>query len=180
MNIPSGLSQEQTRNFLQRQVNTGRYMILGTAVITLVNIVLLLCNANFYITYSSAAAYYLVWLGKGFDNGFMGIWYQNGTYTITGLVLALVILAGITLVWWLSRKNELFYKIGMGLIAADVVVLFLVAALMQWPFGEYLLELALHIAVLYEMFQGLSAGKQLKKLAQQEAAAQEELQEAPI
>ena len=44
----------QQRGFLQRQVNMARYMLLGTVIITVINLALLLAQADVYIVYSAS------------------------------------------------------------------------------------------------------------------------------
>ena len=55
-----------------RQVNMARYMLLGTVIITVVNLILLLTNADFYIVYYAAVPYYLGWFGWLLDGGSFG------------------------------------------------------------------------------------------------------------
>ncbi len=176
MNIPSHLSPSEVRNFLQRQINMGRYMILGTVIITAVNLLLLLCNADFYITYSVAAAYYLVVLGKGFDSPTFSV---NGTYTMTGLAMAVAVLAIYLVFWFLAKKNILWIKVSMGLLIADAVILVLFVVGAQGNLADCLWELVIHAAVLWEMGKAVSARKQLDAMYVPEAPQHEEM-EVPV
>ncbi len=161
MNIPQGLSRAQTRSFLQRQIGMGRYMILGTAILTLVNLLMLLFGGEFYIPYSFAAAYYLVWFGMGFDNDFAYNWSQVGVNTRTGLVLAAVLLGLLVLFWYLARRDEKWIKISMIVFAVDAVLLAVLSfAVMEQPL-DCLWELVIHGAVIWEMNKALSARKHL-------------------
>ena len=45
----------------QQQVKIARYMILGTVIATVVNLVLLFAQADLYIPYCAATAYYFGW-----------------------------------------------------------------------------------------------------------------------
>ncbi len=174
MNIPQGLSSSETKNYLQRQVNMGRYMVLGTVIITAVDILLLLFNADFYISYSFAAAYYLVWLGKGFDNGFALDMSATGIYTRTGLVMALVLLAALALLWYLSRREDKWLKISMAVLAVDAVALLIFAFLLLEEPLSCLWELVIHIAVIWEINKALSAGKQLAAMQKAPVAEAED------
>ncbi len=176
MNIPSHLSPSEVRTYLQRQVNMGRYMILGTVIITVVNILLLLCNADFYITYSVAISYYLVALGKGFDSPTLAV---NGTYTMTGLAMAMVILAVYLVFWFLAKKNILWIKVSMGLLIADAVILVLFVAGASGDLADCLWELVIHVAVLWEMGKAVSAQKQLDHMYVPEEPLPEE-SEVPV
>ncbi len=169
MTIPSGLTPAQTRSFLQRQVATGRYLILGTVIITVVDLVLLLTGADFYITYSLASAYYLVWLGKGFDNAFGYSWDVNGIYTRTGLLMAFILLTAFLVLWWLAKEDEKWIKISMIALAVDAVLLLLFAFVLLSSPLDCLFELVIHGAVIWEMSKALSSVKLLAQLPQEEA-----------
>lgn len=158
-----------------RQIKTARYMLLGTVIITVVNLAFLLSNSDQYVYYSSALSYYLVWLGKLFDNSnYLGP--VNGVYTSTGLVMGGVVLAGYLLVWWLARDQRKWLQVGMWLIVADLAVL----AVLAWKLFEEPMdcfwEVGLHLVVIWEMAQGIKAHKSRQEyLAQQaeEAARQD-------
>ncbi len=164
MTIPSGLSETESRRFLRRQIYTGRYMILGTALITVLNILFLLWNVDFYITYSLALSYYAVWLGKGADNHFSYVWTENGTYTMTGLLIAAVFLLGLLALWHLAKQKALWMKVAVGLLAADLGVLLVLAVLLKWDLMNVLWELVIHGAVIWEMVKALQASRQLKQM----------------
>ncbi len=155
MNIPAHLTADEARAFLLRQIATGRYMILGTVIITLVNLIFLLMGADFYIMYSSAAAYYPVQLGLLFDG------WVIGSYTLTALVLAAVILATYLMLWHLAKKNLLWLKVSIGLLVLDTVILVGRYLLLSEDVANCLWELVIHAAVIWEMGKALSARKQL-------------------
>ncbi len=165
MNIPNHLNREETRLYLLRQTAMGRYMILGSVIITVVNLVLLLTHADFYITYSIAAAYYAVWLGKGFDDPAFG---QISTYTVTALIIAIVILAIYLLLWQLAKKDLRWLKTAILLLAVDTAGLVVFALVFNWHWGEYIWEVVIHGAVLWEMKKAVDAYKQLDDLPAEE------------
>ncbi len=175
MNIPVGLTPEQTRQYLQRQANMGRYMILGTAIITAVNLVFLLLNSEFYITYSAATGFYAAWLGKLMDNQYLSVLGPNGVYTCTGLVIAALVLGALLVLWWLARQNTKWMKVSMGLLIADtaVLVLFSLGVLQEGILGV-LWDLVIHIAVIVEIGKGISARQMLQQLPQEEPRQTEE------
>ena len=120
--------------FWNRQIKLARYMLLATLIVTVLNIVFLLGNIDFYITYCAALPYYLVWFGKLFDNGlYLGT--VNGEFTATGLVMAGIVLAAWLVVWWLSFGSRTWLKVGMVMVVADLGILlaavFLLVALSQ-------------------------------------------------
>ncbi len=171
MNIPSHYSPAEAQAFLRRQISTGKYMVLGTVIITVVNLVFLLCNVDFYISYSAALAYYPVWLGKGFDNEGMLEWTKNGEYTLTGLVIGMVVLAALLLLWLLSRNDIRWLKVSVGFLAVDTVAVILLAVGLWENFYDCLFEVVIHGAVIWEMCRALSAHKQLRALKRAERSA---------
>ncbi len=169
MNIPSHLSRDEARLFLNRQIGTGRYMLLGTVIITVLDLVFLLCNVDFYIFYSSAAAYYPVWLGMIFDSG-IGTGAIS-SFTYTGLAIAIAVLAGFLLLWYAARRNILWIKVGIGVLAADTALLVALYVLLNMPLADCLWELVLHGAVIYEMVKAIQAHKLLTQLGEGEPEA---------
>ncbi len=164
MNVPAGLTPEQTRTFLQRQMNTGRYMILGTVIITVVNILMLLIRSDFYITYYSALAYCPVWLGMAMDNDFSQVWNQVGAFTWTGLLLAVLVLTALFVLWLLAKKDVRCFRVALVLLSVDFAARIAFIIFFGGNFAEHLWEIVIHGAVLWEMGRALSARKQLRKL----------------
>ena len=147
----------------QRQMNLARYMLLGTVIITAINLVLLLTNADFYIVYFAAVPYYLSWFGLLLDGG------VAGPMTVAGLILAGIVLAVYLLVWFLAKKQQGWLKVGLGLLIADTLALLGLAVFLSDNIMDFFWELALHGAVLYEMILGVSAQKKLDAQPQQNA-----------
>lgn len=157
----------------KRQIKLARYMLLGTVIITVVNVAFLLGNLDTYISYSAALPYYLVWLGKIFDNG----WYlgsANGEYTATGLVMAGVLLAVLLVLWWLARGSRRWLKVGLWAIVMDLAVLVVLAFVVFADPLSCFWEAVIHVAVIWEMRQGLKAWEQVDAETARLQAVQEE------
>ena len=156
----------------KRQINLAQYMLLGTVIVTVLNIAFLLGNVDMYISYSAALPYYLVWLGKIFDNGrYMGP--LNGQFTATGLVMAGILLAIWLVLWWLARGSRRWLQVGLWVVAADFAVLAIVALVLMSNPLSCLWEAVLHGAVIWEIYQGLKAWKQMEDALQQPARQEE-------
>lgn len=151
-------------SLLERQHSTGQYMLLATPLATVVNIILLLTQADIMIPYCAAVPYYLTMLGYHFDG------FTIYSYTATGLVIAAVLLLGWLLVWWMSRKRVAWMKAGFILVIVDTVFLALFAFTFLENPASCLLEGLLHIAVIYEVHVGLKAHGQLERLQREQAA----------
>ena len=156
---------EQIRKW-QQQANMARYMLLGTVIATVINLVLLLGDSDLYIVYSSAAAYYLGWFGWLFDGGI------PGTLTAIGLALAAIILVGYMLVWFFAKNSITWLKVGLVMVALDALVLVILIFLLDAELMNFFWELALHGAVIYEMVMGISARQKLSAFPLQEMPAE--------
>lgn len=156
-------------DFWNRQIKLARYMLLATVIVTVLNIVFLLGNWDFYISYSAALPYYLVFLGKLFDNGLL-LGALNGEFTATGLLMAGVLLGVWLVVWWLSLGRRAWLKVGLILVAVDLGITLGAAYVLFDSFMSCLWEIIIHIAVIYEMAQGLKAWKQRDEYLARQAA----------
>ena len=148
----------------QRQVKMARYMLLGTVIITVINLALMMANSDIYIVYCAAVPYYLGWFGWLLDGATVG------HMTVIGLVLAGIVLAVYLLVWFLAEDRPLWLKIGLGLLIADTLAMLGLAFFLSDNIMDFFWELALHGAVLYEMILGVSAQKKLTAALRQDAA----------
>lgn len=155
-------------DYWNRQIRTAQYMLLGTVIVTVLNVAFLLGNVDMYISYCAALPYYLVWLGKIFDNGlYLGA--ANGEFTVTGIAMAAVLLAAWLVLWWLGRRSKKWLKAGMVAVAVDLGILAIFALVIFSDPLSCFWEAVIHIAVIWEMHQGLKAWKQKEVyLARQE------------
>ena len=174
--------------FWERQLKLARYMLLGTVIITVVNLAFLLGNVDMFISYCAAVPYYLVMLGKLFDNGYMP-GDTNGEFTATGLVMGGVILALFLVVWWLARDSRKWLQTSLWLIVADLAALVVMGFILFSSPLQCFWEAVFHLAVIYEIAQGLRAQKKMEAAIvkqqeeaalQEEAAPEEEPEEAPV
>lgn len=85
-----------------KMITGGRASLLLIVVLTVVNIVLLLIEADRYFVFSASIPYYLTAFAMGMDSVFSsGI----GTYTIIAIVIS-VIVVGIYLLCWGAGRKE--------------------------------------------------------------------------
>ena len=158
---------------LAKHKKIAHYLLLATAIATVINIALLLGKSNFAIPYCSAISFYLTFLGFFFDG------YTPSTYTSTGMVMSFAVLAVWLLVWFMSRHSRKWLLAGMVLVIADTLALAGFAfAFLENP-SSCLLEGLLHLAVIYEIWQGVAAYPQEAALHQQIAHQAEAEVESP-
>lgn len=146
---------------LLRQAKTAQYMLLATVIATVVNIVMLFSRTDLYIPYCAALPYYLTLMGFAFDG------LTPATYTATGMVMTFVLLAAWMLVWWMAKKRAAWLKAGMILSIVDTAILAIYVFLLTQAPISYLLELVLHVAVIYEIHVGVKAARHLEQLQRQ-------------
>lgn len=146
---------------LERQQKTARYMLLATVIASVVNMILLVVQADIYIPYCAAVPYYLTFLGHYFDG------YTFSTYTTTGMVMAFVSLAVWLVTWWMAGSSRGWMRFGQILTILDTVFLAIFAFVFLSDPASCLLEGLLHIVVIYELHVGLKAGKRMAQLKQQ-------------
>ncbi len=177
-----------------RQIKIAQYLLLGTVIITVVNMAFLLANVDMFIGYCAALPYYFLFFGKLFDNGYM-LGDINGEFAATGLVLGGVVLAVYLVIWWLALANRRWLQVSLWLIVADLVVLIGLALTVFSNPLDCFWEAVIHIIVIVEIAQGLQAQKkmhaalakareeaalQAQLQAQSEESPQEESQETPV
>ncbi len=149
------------RGFLRQQVQMGRRTLLGAVVMTAINLILLLRGQAEYLLFSASVPYYLVWLGKGMDNYFAPIRPNNGVYTMTGLAAAALLLGVYMLLWLLSRKRGGRLWMAFALFCVDSAMLLAAALLLRQNIGTVLVDLLIHLVVLYQLAVGAKASRKL-------------------
>jgi len=165
---------KNSKSYLAQQVNGGRGTLLAVVVLTLINLVLLVLNQDTYFLFSASVPYYLTFFGKLMDNGFEPWpWTVNGTYTISALVVAAVILILFLLCWLLSKKRSVWLTVGFVLFVVDTVALIAVSFLLFENPMENIMDLLIHIWAIWQLFQGVRCAAKLKALP-------EETMEAPV
>ena len=151
------------RAHLQQQIHVGRRTLIGMIVMTVVNLGFLLGDGDTYLLFSASVPYYLTWFGKAMDNGLgSSLWQENGVYTMTGLVVSLIMLAVYLLPWFLSKKKGSWLWMAFALFCLDLLALLGVALLVG--LGAVVADLLIHIVLLYQIGKGAASYKKLKNL----------------
>lgn len=157
--------EKNSPEYLEKQVAGGRYSLLLIMIFTVVNLVLLLVEADRYFLFSSAVPYYFTAFGMGMDQAISG---GIGTYTITALVISLIILGVYLVCWLLSKKQIAWLTVALVVFSVDTVGLLIFAYLFEI---NALLDILLHIWAIYELAQAIRCAGKLKKLALQSRAS---------
>lgn len=160
-------ASELNQRAWKQQWNIAHYLLLGTVIATVVDLILLLANASFFIPYCAAVPYYLTYFGFFFDG------WQVGTYTITGMIMAFVGLAVYLVLWWVTKRHTKWLWAGLALLIVDTLGLAAIALLFMESPLSCLLEFIFHIVVIYEVAVGIRADKRLRQAAAEPAPTEE-------
>ena len=149
---------KNSREYLERQFNGGRHSLLILMIFTVVNIVMLLADANTYFVCSFTVPYYMCGFGMSFDMEIGG-----SVFFTTALIISAVILAVYLLCWLLSKKRPGWLYAAFALFIVDTVALVLLSLTLE-ILAENIIDLVIHAWVIWELFQGARCGGKLKKL----------------
>ena len=146
----------------KQQYNTARLNLLLMIVFTLLNIVMLFAEANYMLLFSATVPYSAV---------VMGVADGTGMLLVPCILVAAIALILYFLCWLLSKRSYSWMIVALALFVLDCVAL---VGLYVWT-GDFsgILDLLIHIWVLYYLIMGVRSGKQLKN------AQEEELPEQP-
>ncbi len=101
-----------------KMIAGGRASLLLIVVLTVVNIVLLLVEADRYFVFSASIPYYLTAFGMGMDSAFSsGI----GTYTIIAVIFSVIVVGIYLLCWALCKKKTGWLIAALVLFSLDTV-----------------------------------------------------------
>jgi hypothetical protein len=125
---------------LRHQVAAGRCALLAVTGLTLVNLILLICKAEYHFLLSGAVPYYVNWLCAKLDSAW--IW----------LLLAAILSVGLTVLygacWVLSQRRRIFLTAAVGFYALDTLLLVIFAFTLVGNPASCALEVLTHLAVL--------------------------------
>ncbi len=161
--------REITPEYLCKQVAGARSSLLLILVFTVVNLVMLLLDSGKYFLFSASVPYYLTAFGIGMDlgAGAEGI----GTFTMVGLGISAVILVLYLLCWLLSKKRAGWLTVAVVAFILDTLALVAVCLLLD-ALAESVMDLVFHAWVIWELIQGISANKKLKKMIEEASLAE--------
>jgi hypothetical protein len=183
LNFNKGAGMQPTTSQLElvtRQYNSYRNNLLIMVGFTVLNILLLVANADFYMLFSASVPFYSVFLAMFFGDKLPVDYYTDfetgevyyfnlpGANVFLGIAIAVAVisLAAYLLLWFLSKKSFVPLIIAEVLFVFDTLGLLLVAL----PFGasSFILDFVFHVAVLAFLGAAIYMGIKKKKLEKQE------------
>jgi len=178
--------QLSQRQMLENTVNNTRHNLLLVLAFTVINILLLVSNANSYFLFSAYVPYMLVdygmYYGGMYPTEYYGEYLSEVTFLGKGffgvmLVIAVVVLALYLLCWVFAKKNPKGWLIfALVLFSIDTAVLLLWLEISVDLFMDYLF----HGWVIVSLAKGLSAMNKLKKLPEDPVEPEYIVDAAPV
>lgn len=160
-----------SREYLFAQLAGGRYALLLILIFTLVNLLMVMLDADRYFLFSASVPYYLTLFGKAMDNGFSdGAWEVTGAYTNTALIISAVILLVYFLCWFMSRKKPGWLTAALVLFVLDSSALVLFTYVLYGSPMYNIMDIFLHGWGLWQLFQAVKSHKKLKEMPAGEPA----------
>ncbi len=171
-------SNKQATNLSERERLEAKYAaargnLLLVIAMTLINIVLLMVNADSYFLFSAFIPYYLVMFGMMMCGKFPMEYYleagiepediifYDDSFLVTMGIMAAIILILYFLFWLLSKNNNIGWLIAaLVFFAVDTFALLLIGGFSV----DMILDYLLHAWVLYYLISGVVAHYKLRKL----------------
>lgn len=150
------MNEKNNRDIALQKYAAARSNLLVMVCFTLVNIVLLFLKADVMMLFSATVPYFAAMLG---------LVDESGLLLVPGILIAAIGLIVCFLCWLLSKKNYGWMIAALVLFILDTAALI---GLYIWT-GDFsgILDLAIHIWVLYYLIVGVKYGKQLKNMPEE-------------
>ena len=166
------MDQINLRAKYEAQYSRARSNLLMMTILTAVNILLLIAEADLSFLFAAILpqlAVFYGWLGTGLT--------YSQTYTYIGYGAALLIIGAFLLCYFMSKKRKGWMTAALVLFCIDCL------ALVYWIYLGFMIEdvldIAFHICILIYLIRGVRAGVKKEKYAPLHAAAPVQ-PEAPV
>ena len=145
-----------------KMISGGRASLLLIVVLTVVNIVLLLVEADRYFVFSASIPYYLTAICMGMDSAVYG---GIDAYTTGALIVSVIVVGIYLLCWALGKKKTGWLITALVLFSLDTVGLLVITfTLLEDPILN-LMDIIFHALAVYELARAVACAKKLKQQA---------------
>lgn len=134
----------------------ARSNLLLVIAFTAINVVLRLVSADMYFLFSASTPLAMVDIAS---------WFENTAVLVGGAIMAFVVIGLYLLCWALSKKRPGWLVTALVLFVLDTLVL-----LALYDISAMILDLLMHIWVLYYLISGTVAANKMKKMSPEELA----------
>lgn len=145
-----------------KMIAGGRASLLLIVVLTVVNIVLLLIEADRYFVFSASIPYYLTAICMGMDSAVYG---GIDAYTTGALIVSVIVVGIYLLCWALGKKKTGWLITALVLFSLDTVGLLVITfTLLEDPILN-LMDIFFHALAVYELVMAVICAGKLKRQA---------------
>ncbi len=148
--------QRRRRLQLCKQVEWGRWAILGILAVTFLNQLLLWFGVEYHLLFSAAMPYYLNWLA-----GELG----GGALKFIATVLTIALYVAYAACWLLAGHRRDWMAAAIGLYAVDTLILLVFSITLLANPVSCILELITHMVALVPMLIAYQSAKELARMA---------------
>ncbi len=158
-------NSRNTKENALRQYGVARSNLLLMIILTAVNVVLAAFGSETMLLFSATVPYFVA---------VFGFVSEIGALAVAGVVIAAVILAVYLVCWIFSKKHYGWMIAALVLFVIDTLAMILIYITV----GDFsgILDIVIHIWVLYYLVVGITYGHKLKNLTPEEEAEFEQLQ----
>lgn len=159
------VTDKNSRGYQENLYKGSRNNLLVVLIFTSINLISLVTGGNSYWLFSASVPYYMTAFGMGFDAGVQGSAEPMvGTFTITALVISVVILVAYLLCWIFAKKHHGWLIAAMVMFALDTLAMLALIVLLQINIADIILDIVFHGWVLFSLVRGVIAFNKLKNM----------------
>lgn len=148
---------KNSREYLTQKRNTGRSTLLMILIFTVVNLIMLVTQTDYYFLFSASVPFYLTMFGMAFDE------WVVGTFTSTALAISAVILALFLLCWLFSKKRRGWLMVALVLFVVDTLALAYFSVSMEM-LSDNIVDFVFHGWAIWELIAAWKADKKLEEM----------------
>ena len=145
--------------YQENLIRTGRTALIGVVILTVLNLVLLLTDSDRYLLFSISVPYFLTVLGQIMDENLL-----SGSYTVTALVISVVVLALYVVCFVLSKKRPGWLTAGLVLFCVDTAALIVFVFTLTGSPESFFMDFVFHVLIIVELAMAVKGNKKLKAL----------------
>ncbi|MDE6659071.1 MAG: hypothetical protein K2K01_03010 [Eubacterium sp.] len=146
---------------LKKRINTAKTSIILVAVLTIANTILIAVNADMVFTFSAHVPQLVTFMFSE-----IAVEMQEKSYLYIGIAIAILMSLIYVALWLGAKKKNSFMVVALVLFSIDSAVL-LYDLLLAFD-ASFIIDIAFHAWVIYDLILGISAYSKLKKIPAEE------------
>ena len=142
------------REVAQSKYGAARVNLSLMILLTITNVVMLLCGSNRMMLFSASIPYFAAGFGR--ESG-QPLWFG------LGIALAVLLIAAYALCWWFSKKKYHWMTVALVLFAVDTLGMIALYIVFQQLLSIW--DILLHAWVMFDLIKGVINAHKLKAMA---------------